>query len=200
MDLRKYMGGIIRNRVGRMVEHILPSVVTSGNLLDIGCSSALIAQEIERRTRMEVVGVDVMCPPGTQFPVVIYDGKKLPFPDRAFTNVMLCFVLHHCEDPIAVLREAVRVCNTRLVVVEDIAETPFQRKKAVFKDWLYNKITVPDMNLTYNFKSTREWLQIFDSLELKVVRSHPAPSMVVNPVKQVLFALDKPPSNGSGAA
>lgn len=174
-----------------MVAHILPALDISGNLLDIGCSGGLITQGIHDQTGMEVVGIDVLKPPNSTFPVILYDGETIPFPDNYFTNVLLCFVLHHCDDPIALLTEAKRVCRHRMVVVEDIAETPFQNQKAILKDWFYNKITVPDMVLTYNFKSTEEWLSIFRESNLALVNSYATPSMPINPVKQTLFALDK---------
>ena len=191
MFLKKLIWSIKQNQVRRMVSYIVPALDCSGNLLDVGSSGGLISQGIKERASIDVVCIDVLCPPNARIPVIVYDGKKIPFPDNHFTNVLLCFVLHHCDDPVEVLMEAKRVCSHRLIVVEDIAETPFQNMKAIFKDWFYNKITVPDMQLTYKFKSTAEWKRIFEQAGLKLVYTEATPSMPINPVKQTLFALDK---------
>ncbi|GHG14906.1 hypothetical protein CBQ26_18395 [Deinococcus indicus] len=49
---------------------------------------------------------------------VLVQGR-LPFPDAQFGTVLLAFVLHHCPDPLAVLREAARVSG-RVIVIEDL--------------------------------------------------------------------------------
>lgn len=45
----------------------------------------------------------------------------LPFPDGQFGVTLLAFVLHHCPDPLAVLREAARVSG-RVIVIEDLED------------------------------------------------------------------------------
>ncbi|GGS16430.1 class I SAM-dependent methyltransferase [Deinococcus knuensis] len=49
---------------------------------------------------------------------VLFQGR-LPFPDGQFGVTLLAFVLHHCPDPLAVLREAARVSG-RVIVIEDL--------------------------------------------------------------------------------
>jgi len=188
--LKRIIWSIKNYQVAKMAHHIIPALDLPGNLLDVGCSTGLLSQELHRKTNMEVVGIDVVCPSGTGFPVQIYDGEYIPYPDNSFRNVLLCYVLHHSDDPVGLLKEAQRVCSHRLVVVEDIAETPVQHRIAMAKDKFYNMLMVPDMPMTYNFKSTKEWMQIFSELGLSLADSYQTPSMPVNPVKQTLFALD----------
>jgi ubiquinone/menaquinone biosynthesis C-methylase UbiE len=50
------------------------------------------------------------------------DVTKLPYPDAHFSVVSCRFVFHHLEDPLAVLREMVRVCKPGgRIVVADMA-------------------------------------------------------------------------------
>jgi ubiquinone/menaquinone biosynthesis C-methylase UbiE len=51
------------------------------------------------------------------------DVSSLPYPDRSFTIVVTRFAFHHFADPLAVLREMVRVCapGGRIVVVDTCA-------------------------------------------------------------------------------
>jgi ubiquinone/menaquinone biosynthesis C-methylase UbiE len=189
--LKKIIWSIKNYQVARMARHIIPALDLPGNLLDVGCSTGLLSRELQRKTSMEVVGIDVVCPSDAGFPVLIYDGEVIPFPENSFRNVLLCYVLHHSDDPVRLLKEAQRVCSHRLIVVEDIAETSAQHRIAMAKDRFYNMLMVPDMPMTYNFKSTKEWVEIFGELGLRLTDSYQTPSMPVNPVKQTLFVLDK---------
>jgi len=55
----------------------------------------------------------------------------LPFPDRAFSVVVSRFAFHHFPDPLAVLREMVRVCTRPgRIVVADIAASDDPAKAA----------------------------------------------------------------------
>src|SRR3989337_138881 len=49
-------------------------------------------------------------------PVIIYDGKKLPFQNETFDISLLIAVLHHCNEPLQVLDEAIRVSSKKIVI------------------------------------------------------------------------------------
>jgi SAM-dependent methyltransferase len=61
------------------------------------------------------------------------DVAALPYPDAAFTIVVTRFAVHHFPDPLAVLREMVRVCapGGRIIVVDTCA-SPDPKKAARF--------------------------------------------------------------------
>lgn len=61
------------------------------------------------------------------------DVAALPYPDAAFTIVVTRFAVHHFPDPLAVLREMVRVCapGGRIIVVDTCA-SPDPKKAALF--------------------------------------------------------------------
>ena len=65
-------------------------------------------------------GVDVQLQDDALIDVVVYDGRVLPFADGEFAMVTIIDVLHHADDPRAVLTEALRVVDPRgFVVVKD---------------------------------------------------------------------------------
>lgn len=93
-----------------------------GRALDVGCG---VGQVVGRLTAdgIEAHGVEVsepnlaralqVCPR-----VQLYDGRRLPFPDRSFAAVGTLNVLEHVDEPEAFLAELVRVTESggRVVV------------------------------------------------------------------------------------
>ena len=86
-----------------------------GRVLDVGCG---VGQVVGRLVQagFSASGVDVSEPnierarkvcPSCQ----LYDGKRLPFPDRHFASVGAFNVLEHVEEPEAFITELVRVCQ-----------------------------------------------------------------------------------------
>ena len=86
--------------------------------LEIGTGTGLFAAAVAARGG-RVVGIDrseeMLRKARTRVPVCAADAAHLPFPDGAFDRVFLVAVLDFVDDPVAVLREALRV--TRGVVV-----------------------------------------------------------------------------------
>jgi 2-polyprenyl-3-methyl-5-hydroxy-6-metoxy-1,4-benzoquinol methylase len=87
-----------------------------GRVLDVGCG---VGQVVDRLTQAgyEAYGVDVSEPNIVRAKKFcercqVYDGKRLPFPDRHFASVGALNVLEHVEEPESFLRELVRVAGT----------------------------------------------------------------------------------------
>jgi ubiquinone/menaquinone biosynthesis C-methylase UbiE len=139
----------------------------SGRVIDIGAGRCLIGKEIEKNNKnAKVTSVDVIDLNETDLKLILYDGKTLPFPDNSFETSIIAYVLHHCEDPVEVLKEAKRVCKGNIIIFEDIEVNFFEK----IADWIANKVfNHKDINMTYNFRSEEQWLEIFKSLNLKLV-------------------------------
>ena len=106
-------------RVERVTRSLAAQIGRAGSLLDIGCGDGSVARGIGAAIgATRLAGVDVLVRPGTAIPVTPYDGEHLPFADGAFEAVVLSDVLHHCEHPAIVLREALRVAS-RVVAIKD---------------------------------------------------------------------------------
>jgi SAM-dependent methyltransferase len=92
-----------------------------GRVLDIGSGTAQI-----KEFRSDIVSTDILSFPGID---VVADAHRLPFPDGAFTGVVMLDVLHHLERPIEFLKEASRVLKPGgcLAMIEP-AMTPLARR------------------------------------------------------------------------
>ena len=131
---------LMRKRARGKWAWLRPHAVTPGRVLDLGAGDGFVGEAVARSSDAEVVLADVLDFNRTDLPLVRTDGRRLPFGDRAFDTTLLTFVLHHAADPVAVLREARRVTRGRVLVLESIAETPWDRVWLPFADRLANRL------------------------------------------------------------
>ena len=108
-------------------------------LLDIGCGAGALAHQLAlTRADLHITCVDLQAAPlFADLKVSTWDGHTLPYAAQQFDAALLLTVLHHCPDPDAVLREALRVART-VVIVEDVYDTAWQRRLTYFFDSLFN--------------------------------------------------------------
>jgi SAM-dependent methyltransferase len=136
-----------------------------------------------------VVGVDVVVQPDSVIPIEHYDGLKLPFPDRSFDSVVLIDVLHHADDPPALLAEAARVAKDHVLI-----------KDHFFRNWLdwhilkwadYGGNAPHGIRLPCNYLNLAAWQAAFDSAELEVLTQKPFTRYSYDPCQHIVFHLGK---------
>jgi ubiquinone/menaquinone biosynthesis C-methylase UbiE len=98
--------------------------IEADSLLDIGTGSGLFAEAFVARG-LEVTGIDAqekmlaaaraLVPEG-EFRIA--SAESLPFPEKSFDLAFLGHVLHESEEPLEVLKEALRVSRRRASVLE----------------------------------------------------------------------------------
>lgn len=151
---------------GRRVEKLadaLASAIPAGpaRVLDLGCGDGQVAVALmRRRPELVVEGVDVLVRPVTHIPVTPYDGVTLPFADGSFDHVTIVDVLHHTDDPGAVLAEAARVAARSVVVKDHLREGPLAGPVLRLMDWVGNR--GHDVRLPYNYLDSGQWRAAFD--------------------------------------
>ena len=97
----------------------------------------------------------------------MYDGKNIPYSDNYFDYVMLITVLHHTDDYIPVLKEAMRVSRKGLIIFDHQYKSYFEWLTLCFIDWPGN---VPfGVYTPFNFKKRVEWKYIFETLNLREI-------------------------------
>jgi 2-polyprenyl-3-methyl-5-hydroxy-6-metoxy-1,4-benzoquinol methylase len=95
-------------RIAQAFSNLAPKGARS--LLDIGCGDGLLAVRVGELAGIpDVRGVDIAAQANCRIDVKTYNGRELPFDNEHFDLVTISDVLHHAEDPLAVLKEAVRV-------------------------------------------------------------------------------------------
>jgi SAM-dependent methyltransferase len=150
-----------------LAEH-LSAVLPSGcRVLDVGTGDGQIAAQItERRPDLEFIGTDVLLRPRTKIPVVHFDGRRLPFPDNTYDVVMFVDVLHHTEDPVAMLAEAARVTRRYLVIKDHTLKGPLAGLTLRLMDWVGN--ARHGVALPFNYWTEETWQEAFQRLGGKV--------------------------------
>ncbi|WP_417308238.1 methyltransferase domain-containing protein [Devosia sp.] len=157
---------VFQRRVEVLSSHLAAAIPSGGRVLDLGSGDGSIAASLMRqRPDLAVEGVDVMLRPVTQIPVTLYDGNKLPFADDSFDHVTIVDVLHHTDDPAAVLAEAARVARVSVVIKDHLMRGPVSHATLRFMDWVGNR--GHDVVLPYNYLSETRWQAAFDHAGLK---------------------------------
>lgn len=152
--------------VGLLKPHV------TGSILDVGCFNGAIT----KRLSDNAVGIDVVVPPQTHITVTPFDGRQIPFPDRSFDTVVCSFVLHHSQNPEALLTEMRRV-GKRLVVFEDTFDHVMDRASVIASHWLaYLTIGIPFDRR--GFRPSNVWRELFRNEGLKMVQDDRLPSLM----------------------
>jgi SAM-dependent methyltransferase len=150
---------------GRRVEALADALAKAipagaGRVLDLGCGDGQVAVALmQRRPELAVEGVDVLVRPVTHIPVTAYDGTTLPFADQSFDHVTIVDVLHHTDDPAAVLAEAARVARQSVVIKDHLREGWLAGPTLRLMDWVGNR--GHDVRLPYNYLDGGEWSAAF---------------------------------------
>jgi SAM-dependent methyltransferase len=123
----------------RVVGSLAKQLGQVDSLLDVGCGDGKNLLALAARAgATRVVGVDVVVRPTASVEVVKYDGLHLPFGDRSFDAVSIIDVLHHCTEPLTVLKETLRVADKVLIIKDHFAFGPLTHKMLYWMDLVGN--------------------------------------------------------------
>ncbi len=153
-------------RVRVLAQLIASWLPHNSRVLDVGCGDGAAAVALAQLRRdLQISGLDVLVRPEAQIPVAAFDGKVIPHGDASFDVVLLVDVLHHTDQPEALLREARRVA--RVVVVKDHTLTGwFAGPTLRMMDWVGN--AAHGVALPYNYWTELQWRDTFASLGLRI--------------------------------
>lgn len=158
---------VLTRRVRVLGERIASLLPAGARVLDVGAGDGSVAATVlSHRPDVELVGIDVLVRPSTQIPVTPFDGKTIPYGDASFDAVTLVDVLHHADDPAALLAEAVRVAPGATVVKDHLADGFLARPTLRAMDWVGN--ASHGVSLPYNYWSRQQWDQAFTDQHLRV--------------------------------
>ena len=184
----------------RVLPLLLPYVSEEMVILDFGNGSGAVAHRLAEESGARVTGVDVAQNSLFPIPAVSYDGATLPFRDNTFDLVYSVFVIHHCPDAEAAVREMCRVSKGRMLLVEDVWTNWINRF------WLYLFHVIFDLFMLlmtllgkatwssffrYQFKDDPGWKACLEKLGLRLVHCQDVILQAGYPVKHRLYVVDK---------
>jgi len=166
--IERIHGDYIHNRRVRVLgDHFIDLIPKTARVLDVGCGDGLLAHLLmEKRPDIKVKGIDVLVRCHTHIPVDSFDGKVIPFGDASFDVAMFVDVLHHMEDPIVLLREAIRVARAAIVIKDHTRNGLFAGPTLRFMDLVGNArhgVAIP-----YNYWARQQWFEAFNMLNLTI--------------------------------
>lgn len=173
---------------------IISREIFGDSILDLGSGPGTLAGLIRKRLEKNLVLVDVIDFNKSNLPFILYDGRKLPFKNNMFDTVLLVVVLHHCDNPLEVLEEAIRVSRKRIIIIEAIYLNEKEREINKFFDWFTNRIILKrEINFPYNYFDTPGWEKIFkqNRLAIKLSKDLGWSQQPLSPKHRWLYVLDK---------
>lgn len=189
--LKEAVGRALANRAAKVASQISPYVV-GDKVLDIGSGDGKVAAQIAEQLQKGVMLCDIVDYNKTELPLTLYDGKRLPFADQAFDSTLLSVVLHHSNDPLAVLDEAFRVTSKRIIIIESVYFNEGHRLLNGLLDWAYNRLlNDPTIPVPWNFLRPAGWVQELEKRGGKIVHmEHLGLDIPIVPEWHVLYVVD----------
>jgi len=167
---------VLSRRVKVLAHHLAALAPLGAEILDVGCGDGQVAKLLlEQRPDLKLAGVDVLVRERTAIPVVSFDGATLPHAEATKDAVIFIDVLHHTDDPLGLLREAVRVSRRWIIIKDHTREGLAARVTLRFMDRVGNARY--GVALPYNYWTESQWREAFTALGLRPVRSVTAPGL-----------------------
>ena len=188
-----FLENILRKRNLRRAKNVsgfLKNYIKKGeSILDIGSGNGTILKQIGKDCDVKIQGIDIIDYKEIDIPFKLFDGKTIPFKDKSFDNVLIIQTLHHCDDPIRILKESVRVSKKKIIILEDVYINPLHRIITSGYDYLMNFRHA--VNTPFNFKKEEEWITVFKKLNLNIVKNLNCKNQWYSPMKAKAFILEK---------
>ncbi len=192
---------LLRYRAWRkwhVLQPYLPRVTDSLMVLDLGAGEGYVGERIWKSMDARVTACDVIDLNRSSIPLVLFDGRHLPWENARFDVVVLYFVLHHAADQEIVVREALRTAKGRVIVVEAVYENDISRRLMRFADIWANRLRswgqMVGQEEALRFRTTRGWSKLFEAQGAEVLAQTTRGCFLH---RQALFVLERASAGAS---
>ena len=136
-------------------------------VLDVGCGNGFIAHHLTGLLGSAVTGIDVGTETSARINYLPYDGCHFPLQEQSFDAVLLCYVLHHAQNPMLVLNEVARVLRNGglAIIYEDIPSVWWDRVVCWVHNLQWRNKTGP-----CSFQSENNWRRIFINAGFEILQ------------------------------
>lgn len=142
-------------------------------VIDVGCGDGRFSKFLEQHFDCEVMGVDTIDYLAVSIPFKRYDGRTLPVANKAYDVALCMAVIHHTDDPEALIKELHRSAK-KVALIEDYCSTTLGKIGLHLNDYFtnvvqnsykwwcgYHKGSVFHMQWRLKFKTEVELKEIF---------------------------------------
>ena len=158
--------GVLPRRAERLAELLADVIPQNSSVLDVGSGDGRIDNLLlKQRNDLNLQGVEVSTRTQSGFPVTYFDGVNLPFEQQSFDIVMFVDVLHHTNDPMVLLREAVRVARKAIVLKDHVLQGVLSGTRLKFMDYIGN--ARHGVALPFNYWTRKQWSEAESRLGLQ---------------------------------
>lgn len=177
-------------RITSLANLALPHIKNGDKVLDLGAGSAKVAEYILERKDINLTLLDVTNEFNeTDFKIQIYDGEKIPYKSNSFDCVLVITILHHCDNPGQVLKEAARISRDRVLVIEDKINSKLDF--FLLEIWHTIVSVLLKQDLHFSFRRDTVWRGMCKKFGLKLHKTQEIRSPYYKPTKQILYVLKK---------
>lgn len=196
-------GYVHKRRISVLSESCANLMPRDASVLDVGSGDGQLARLVgDKRSDISIQGIDVLLQKDAAIPVEKFDGTTIPYGERSFDVVMFVDVFHHTDDPMVLLREAVRVARQIILIKDHTLQGVFAYSTLRFMDWVGN--ARHNVALPYNYWTPAQWDGAFDKLGLSVsswesnLKLYPFPADLIFDRSLHFFAALRVPRHGRG--
>ena len=158
---------IYSRRISALCTNVSRLLLQNWHVLDVGSGDGLLASKVmQMRPDIDIKGIDVLIRNRTHIPVKAFDGKEIPYRDSSFNAVTFIDVLHHIDDPVPLLHEAMRVATEAIIIKDHLLNGLLARATLRFMDDIGNiryKVSLVD-----NYWPRQKWNEEIETMGLTI--------------------------------